>query len=820
MNTTWIGTSWTMWALVAAALTLPARAAESLALQPSDHICLIGNTLAERTQHDGWLETLIVARYPRHDLVFRNLGYSGDEVELSKRLRSMDFGTPDQWLAGQAPVPQPAKLSSRDEVPENRFALTQTQADVVFAFFGYNESFAGEAGLGKFRENLASWVQHTLKQRYNGESAPRLVLFSPIPQEHLADPNLPDGSAVAAANARLTLYSRAMSEVAAEHHVAFVDLMTGFPAAAKAIQATGPLTMNGIHLNETGERALAVAACRSLFGDDTIPDWQSEKLVALRRAIQDKNWHWFQRYRTTDGYSTYGERAFLKFSEGPGGYGSGRSNYGTVQRELEVLDVMTANRDRHVWAAAKGSGAPVQEDTLPPFFPVISNKPGPLPGGQHVFVDAETSLAKMSVGTGMKVELFASEADFPELVNPVQMAFDPRGRLWVAAWRTYPHWKPTEAMDDRLLILEDTDRNGKADVCRTFAGDLHNPTGFEFWGGGVIVAQGPDILFLKDTDGDDKYDVKQRIVHGLDTADTHHTANSFVLDPGGALYFQEGTFHHSQVETPWGPARRVANGAVFRYEPRSQKFDVYVSYPFANPHGHAFDRWGQDFVYDGTGAQPYHGVLISGSVDFPNKHARAPQVYQQRTRPCSGVEVLSSRHFPDDFQGNLLVNNVIGFQGILRYKVQDKDSSFQGIEAEPIVSSSDPNFRPADVEIGPDGAIWFTDWHNPIIGHMQHNLRDPSRDRAHGRVYRVVYEGRPLSSSPAIAGESVSRLLDVLKSSEDRVRYRARIELSGRPTEEVLAAVKPWLASLDTTDAEYAHHQLEGLWLYQQHNVV
>ncbi|MFM8222123.1 MAG: dehydrogenase, partial [Planctomycetaceae bacterium] len=211
------------------------------------------------------------------------------------------------------------------------------------------------------------------------------------------------------------------------------------------------------------------------------------------------------------------------------------------------------------------------------------------------------------------------------------------------------------------------------------------------------------------------------MVHGLDTADTHHTANSFALDPGGALYFQEGTFHHSQIETPWGAPRRVANGAVFRYEPRAQKIDVYVSFGFANPHGHIFDRWGQDVVWDGTGAQPYHAVLFSGDIDFPHKHAGPPQVYKQRTRPCAGTEVLSSAHFPEEYQGNVLVLNVIGFQGILRYKFEDQSSSFGAVEQEPMLSSSDPNFRPADIEVGPDGAVYFVDWQNPIIGHMQHN---------------------------------------------------------------------------------------------------
>ena len=374
-------------------------------------------------------------------------------------------------------------------------------------------------------------------------------------------------------------------------------------------------------------------------------------------------------------------------------------------------------------------------------------------------------------------------------------------------------------MNDSLLIFEDTNNDGRADKCITFAGDLHNITGFEFWGGGVLVAQGPSLVFLKDTDGDDKYDVKERLVHGLDTADTHHTSNSFVLDPGGAVYFQEGTFHQTQVESPWGPTRRVQNGAVFRYEPRSQKFDVYVTYGFANPHGHAFDAWGQDIVVDGTGAVPYHAPLFSSYLEFPNKHGGTPSVYKQRTRPCPAIEYLSGTHFPEELQGNLLVQNVIGFQGILNYKVKDQDSSLGATEEpEPILFSSDPNFRPVDMETAPDGSLYFVDWQNPIIGHMQHNLRDPSRQRTYGRVYRVTAEGRPLVKAAPVAGQPIEKLLDILKSNDDRARYRARIELSGRPTADVIAAATKWLA--DANGANTDHAQLEGLWLHQSHNVV
>src|SRR5438270_10161385 len=172
------------------------------------------------------------------------------------------------------------------------------------------------------------------------------------------------------------------------------------------------------------------------------------------------------------------------------------------------------------------------------------------------------------------------------------------------------------------------------------------------------------------------------------------------------MYFQEGTFHHSQVEDAYGPPKRVANGSVFRYEPRTQKFDIYVTYGFANPHGHVFDKWGQDIVIDGTGANPYHGPLFSGFLPFPQKHAQPPQVYQQRTRPSGGMEYLSSGHFPPELDGNLLVTNCIGFQGILRYNISYQGSSLGGQELEPILSSTAPTFRPVDVNTGRDEAIY------------------------------------------------------------------------------------------------------------------
>src|SRR5690606_26773069 len=428
-----------------------ARQAVGFELRPGDHVAIIGNTLAERLQYDGWLETFIHARFPEHDLTFRNLGFSGDEV--ATRLRSKNFGTPDEWLSG---VAEP--IGGRNE---NRFEGVNTRADVIFAFFGYNESFAGEAGLPAFRQQLRDWLTHTLAQRYNGRSAPRVVLFSPIAHEDLGSPDLPDGREN---NARIELYTRAMRAEAEAAGVTFVDL---YAATRELYERTPePLTINGVHLNARGNRLLAERIDTLLFGPVS-PPHDPAFLERIREAVADRNFHWFHRYRVTDGYSTYGDRAFLTFVRGvprnvepkvaastpPDAVLPG--NYDVLQRELPVLDVMTRNRDERIWRIARGgpSGPPVpppDDSNTPPFVDAGTNLPAHAP-----ILGGEEAIAKMTVADGLSVNLFASEEMFPELVNPVQMAFDTRGRLWVAVWKNYPHWQPKTPMDDKLLILED-----------------------------------------------------------------------------------------------------------------------------------------------------------------------------------------------------------------------------------------------------------------------------------------------------------------------------------------------------------------------------
>jgi hypothetical protein len=285
------------------------------------------------------------------------------------------------------------------------------------------------------------------------------------------------------------------------------------------------------------------------------------------------------------------------------------------------------------------------------------------------------------------------------------------------------------------------------------------------------------------------------------------------------LHWQEGIFHFSQVETPYGPTR-AHDAGIFRFEPRTAKLDIFANYPFNNPWSHYIDRWGQHFVADASEGANYFATAFSGQTDYPNKHGHLKDFLTKQWRPTAGCELVSSRHFPDDAQGNYLLNNCIGFQGVLQYRMHEEGSGFAAEPLEPLLQSSDRNFRPVDIEFGPEGALYLVDWFNPLIGHMQHSLRDPKRDTNHGRIWRIIYTKRPLLPPAKIAGQSNAELLNLLKTYEDRTRYRARIELHSRDTDEVIAATCTWLAALDKADPDYWHQRLEGLWMFQAHDVV
>src|SRR4029434_1899903 len=277
-----------------------------------------------------------------------------------------------------------------------------------------------------------------------------------------------------------------------------------------------------------------------------------------------------------------------------------------------------------------------------------------------------------------------------------------------------------------------------------FLDNLNAPTGFQFYKDGVLVMQAPELWFVRDTNGDGQADLREHVLMVLDSADSHHTANALCHEPGGAIYLSDGVFHRTQVETASGVVRNN-DAAIYSCEPHTGKFETYISYGFANPHGRVFDYWGNDLVTDATGNNTYFGPAFSGFIDYPKKHPGMKQFWPRPSRPSPGTGLLSSRHFPEDFRNNFLNLNVIGFQGIYRVRIREEKSGLWGDMVLPhLVESNDLNFRPTGIDVAPDGSVYFLDWQNPIIGHMQHHLRDPNRDHKHGRIYRITYPGRPL----------------------------------------------------------------------------
>lgn len=754
-----------------------------------DRVAFVGNSLAERMQHDGWLEVYLQAVHPDHRILFRNLGYSGDQVHYRARAHE-GFGDSDTHLRNM-------------------------KANVIFAFFGYNESFSNNPPA--FKEQLTAWINHIHSQQYDGVSTPRLVLFSPIAHEDLGDPNLPDG---AENNKRLAAYTQAMKEIAEARGIPFVDL---FSATQKAYQEYDePLTINGIHLNERGNEFVARYFVEEVLGKRIRE--KPERLEALRQAVLEKNDCWFRRYRTVSGNDVWGSRSVQD------------GNRATLQREMEMLNVMTANRDARIWSLLKGEDLPVDD----------SNVPEPVKVGTHItrkveYIGPKEAIKRMTVPSDLEVNLFASEREFPEIVNPVALQVDTRGRIWVASWGNYPMREPLSPLNDRLVVLTDADNDGVADKATTFA-YVANPTGFEFWNDGVVVVSAPYILYLKDTTGDDVADVQIRLFGGIGADDTHHTANNLIYAPDGNIYYQRGIFILENIETPWRWSEESGTPGLYRFNPRTFDFSFVVENG-PNAHGISLDKWGNLLITDGTSGKPYQVYLkrtVTSRSDVSRFETRP--LFPPEVRPVTATTFLSSAHFPEHYQNSLLIYNVIGYQGIKQYSIQYEDGGnikaapgknflFTGTdprfapnsEATPRVLPADykgdPNFRPTDGVIGFDGALYFSDWQNAVITHSPYNLRDASRDRAHGRIYRVTAKGRPLQTPVSIKGEPVEKLLELLRHPVDGVRHQVRVELSGRPTREVIEKTQQWAERLDVNKKEDALPLLEALWVHQQHNV-
>src|SRR5699024_5014434 len=554
-----------------------------------------------------------------------------------------------------------AEPTSKGHYPTPDEWLKKLKTDIIIAFFGYSESFEGKSRLKTYKAELGAFIDHTLNQNYNGEHPPKLVIVSPIAFENLSDSlDLPDGKQI---NKNLSLYTEGMKEVVKKKNIPFVDVYT---LTKEWFERKGEaLTIDGAQLNRKGYKKFAKLLADKVFGEKNMEAEQHRELV--HNMVLEKNWRWEKDYKIPNGVHAYGRRY---------------KPYGPDNYPYEIAKVrqMTAIRDTAIWKALKGNRMNLDSaDAKTKKLPKVKTNYRTVTGaGNEKYLYGQEAIDKFEMAPGYEIEIFASEQDFKDLANPVQISFDNKGRAWVAVMPSYPHWKPgDEKPNDKILIFEDTDGDGQADRQIVFADNLHLPVGFELAPEGVYVSQSSDLILLTDTNGDDKADQRKVVLSGFDDHDTHHAHSAYTADPSGAIYMGEGVFLHTNVETSYGPVR-ATNGGFYRYNPARKRLERTAQISIPNPWGIAFDRWGQNFFAETS--SPVVRWMMPSTIK--SRYGEASPMTENlieeehMVRPTSGLEFVSSRHFPEEVQGNMLINNTIGFLGTKMHNVKEAGTGY------------------------------------------------------------------------------------------------------------------------------------------------
>ncbi|NQZ60012.1 MAG: hypothetical protein HRT88_21375, partial [Lentisphaeraceae bacterium] len=583
----------------------------SLGLKDGDTIALVGATFIEREAERSFIETYLTLAEADKDLKFRNFGWSGDNVKGESR-SFRGYGV----MLKQVAVVKPS---------------------LIVLAYGANESWQGEAGLARFIKNYGKLIDDLKKM-----TSARFVLMTSLKQEamggHYPDPQ--------AHNKNQANYFAAVKKMALQKKLPFIDLFN-------EIQQLKGLTSNSIHLNDKGYERVAQA----LSHFEALPN--STMLInALSKKGKSSHGQLGRIKKMGNGLSflckpkklgPFTSRRMLKIS------GLARGNYQVMVdgkvilkasaaklaagiessellfQEKRIQQIITEKNQLffHSWRPQnstyllgfrkKEQGKHSKE--LDEFLALIEVKEAQIKSLKKVraytwkitrvkktatqkkklitdnefVLNPQEEAAGFSLPKDLQVSLFAAE---PMLVNPTNMNWDSQGRLWVACAPNYPQIKPGHLASDQIVVLEDTDNDGKADKSTVFVDDILIPTGVLAGNGGVYVATSTELVHYKDLDGDLKADVRKVIFSGFGTEDTHHIVHTPYWGQDGLLYFNQSLYINSHIETPYG-VKRLLRGGIWQYNPNTEELKIF-SRGMINPWGHKMDKFGQSFATDGA----------------------------------------------------------------------------------------------------------------------------------------------------------------------------------------------------------------------------
>ncbi|MEO8269427.1 MAG: PVC-type heme-binding CxxCH protein, partial [Aureliella sp.] len=421
-------------------------------------------------------------------------------------------------------------------------------------------------------------------------------------------------------------------------------------------------------------------------------------------------------------------------------------------------------------------------------------------------IPAAWAAGKMTAPPGFQVSLFAGE---PDVVQPIAMTFDSRGRLWVVECLSYPHWSTEGVGHDRVTILEDTNQDGQHDKRTVFLDNGVNLTGIELGLGGVWLTATPNLLFVADRNADDVPDSAPEIVlDGWDLTAKHNVFNSLTWGPDGWLYGCNGILSHSRVGRPGTPddQRTPIDCGVWRYHPQRQIFDVVAS-GSTNPWGLDFDEFGQAFItncvikhlfhiipgahYDrmfGQDLNPYAYELLPSCADhihWGGGHwttARGGDAHDDAGggHAHSGCAIYLADQFPAEYRNNVFMSNIHGNR-LNRDRLQLDGASYQGLHAPDFVHANDPWFRGIAVKSAPDGSLFVTDWTDTGECHNYEVV-----DASNGRVFRIGYGQSPAPIAD-VAQASLAELVNWQFSRNEWLSRQSRRQLHERCTADPIA---------------------------------